>query len=80
MTDPIPGDDRLILSGIRVIDAATWIAGPTAATVMADFGADVIEVEPPGGDGYRRLNDTPGFPVADTDIAVISMSWPRRRR
>lgn len=69
MTEPVPGDDRLILSGIRVIDAATWIAGPTAATVMADFGADVIKVEPPGGDGYRRLNDTPGFPFADTDYA-----------
>jgi len=69
MTDTTPGEDRLILSGIRVIDAATWIAGPTAATVMADFGADVIKVEPPAGDGYRRLNDTPGFPVADTDYA-----------
>ncbi len=69
MTGTAPGEDRLILSGIRVIDAATWIAGPTAATVMADFGADVIKVEPPAGDGYRRLNDTPGSPVADTDYA-----------
>lgn len=72
MTDdaqPVDGGDRLILSGIRVIDAATWIAGPTAATVMADFGADVIKVEPPGGDGYRRLTDTPGFPGAATDYA-----------
>lgn len=58
-----------ILAGLRVIDAAGWIAGPTAATVMADFGADVIKVEPPGGDGYRRLSETPGFPKAAFDYA-----------
>ncbi len=74
MTDAASRDgtvetDRPILAGIRVIDAATWIAGPTAATVMADFGADVIKVEPPGGDGFRRLTDTPGFPGCDIDYA-----------
>jgi formyl-CoA transferase len=42
-----------LLEGIRVIDAASYIAGPVAATVMADFGADVIKVEPPAGDTYR---------------------------
>jgi crotonobetainyl-CoA:carnitine CoA-transferase CaiB-like acyl-CoA transferase len=42
-----------LLAGIRVIDAANFIAGPVAATVMADFGADVIKVEPPTGDIYR---------------------------
>ena len=44
-----------LLEGIRVIDAASFLAGPGAATVLADFGADVIKVEPPGGDGYRQL-------------------------
>jgi len=47
------------LDGIRVIDAATLFAGPLAATLMADFGADVIKVEHPKGDpvrnhGYRK--------------------------
>ena len=42
-----------LLDGIRVLDAANFIAGPVAATVMADFGADVIKVEPPTGDIYR---------------------------
>jgi crotonobetainyl-CoA:carnitine CoA-transferase CaiB-like acyl-CoA transferase len=42
-----------LLDGIRVIDAANFIAGPVSATVMADFGADVIKVEPPTGDIYR---------------------------
>jgi formyl-CoA transferase len=42
-----------LLAGIKVIDAANFIAGPVSATVMADFGADVIKVEPPTGDIYR---------------------------
>ena len=44
-----------VLDGITVIDAATFLAGPSAATIMADFGADVIKIEPPAGDGYRLL-------------------------
>src|SRR5712691_10063256 len=42
-----------LLEGIRVIDAANFIAGPVSTTIMADFGADVIKVEPPTGDVYR---------------------------
>ena len=40
---------------LTVIDAASYVAGPAAATVMADFGARVIKIEPPNGDGYRGL-------------------------
>jgi crotonobetainyl-CoA:carnitine CoA-transferase CaiB-like acyl-CoA transferase len=40
---------------LTVIDAASYVAGPAAATVMADFGAKVIKVEPLEGDGYRAL-------------------------
>ncbi|WP_416899243.1 MAG: CaiB/BaiF CoA transferase family protein [Minwuia sp.] len=56
-----------VLQGIRVIDAATYIAGPSAATVMSDFGANVIKVEPPTGDAYRGLQQMPGIPEADTE-------------
>ena len=42
-----------LLDGIRVLDAANFIAGPVSTTVMADFGADVIKIEPPTGDIYR---------------------------
>src|SRR2546428_12812957 len=42
-----------LLDGIRVLDAASFIAGPVSTTVMADFGADVIKIEPPSGDVYR---------------------------
>jgi crotonobetainyl-CoA:carnitine CoA-transferase CaiB-like acyl-CoA transferase len=44
-----------IFDGLKVIDCASFIAGPAAATVMSDLGADVIKIEPPGaGDPYRR--------------------------
>ena len=43
----------LPLSGIRVIDAATLFAGPLAATILGDFGADVIKLEHPRGDPVR---------------------------
>ena len=43
------------LSDIRVVDLATLIAGPGAARHLADFGADVVKVEAPAGDGLRRL-------------------------
>ena len=43
------------LDGIKVIDIATVIAGPGSARYLADFGADVVKVEAPGGDGTRRM-------------------------
>lgn len=43
------------LDGIRVVDMATVIAAPGAARHLADFGADVVKVEAPGGDGTRRM-------------------------
>jgi crotonobetainyl-CoA:carnitine CoA-transferase CaiB-like acyl-CoA transferase len=43
------------LQDLVVVDAATFLAGPGAATMLGDFGATVIKVEPPTGDGYRGL-------------------------
>lgn len=42
------------LHGVRVVDAATIYAGPMVATLLGDFGADVIKVEHPRGDGLRQ--------------------------
>jgi formyl-CoA transferase len=38
-----------IFSGLNVVDLASFIAGPGAAVILSDFGADVIKVEPPSG-------------------------------
>jgi len=45
----------MALDDIRVLDLSQGLAGPFAARLMADFGADVIKVEPPGGDKTRRM-------------------------
>ncbi len=47
------------LDGVRVIDTSTGPAGGVATMVLADFGADVIKVEPPGGDRFRSLAASP---------------------
>jgi crotonobetainyl-CoA:carnitine CoA-transferase CaiB-like acyl-CoA transferase len=53
-----------LFSGLKVIDCASWIAGPAAATIMSDFGADVIKIEPPGvGDPWRSRGPIPGRDV-----------------
>ncbi|MFT7647839.1 MAG: crotonobetainyl-CoA:carnitine CoA-transferase CaiB-like acyl-CoA transferase [Candidatus Poriferisodalaceae bacterium] len=51
------------LAGIRVLDAAGMIAGPSAAAIMADLGADVIKLEPPQGDLLRTMAVIPGTPA-----------------
>ena len=43
------------LDDLRVIDVGHVLAGPFAATLLGDLGADVIKIEPPEGDGLRRL-------------------------
>lgn len=50
-----------VLDGIRVIELAMWVAGPSAGGLMADWGADVIKVEPPTGDPQRNILGTLGY-------------------
>ncbi len=52
----------MLLDGIRVIEAATYIAGPAAAMILGEFGADVVKIEPPGGDPFRQSVGAPGNP------------------
>ena len=48
-------DGHRPLEGLRVVDCATLFAGPVIATLMGDFGADVVKVEHPRGDGLRSM-------------------------
>jgi len=62
--------EKGIFEGLKVLDCASFIAAPAAATVLSDFGADVIKIEPPGsGDPYRNLPNLPGYPVSQHNFA-----------
>ena len=53
----------MLLQGLKVVEMATWVAGPSAAAVLADWGADVVKVESPIGDATRvYYPDTPEAP------------------
>jgi crotonobetainyl-CoA:carnitine CoA-transferase CaiB-like acyl-CoA transferase len=43
------------LEGIRVVELGLWVAGPSAGAVLADWGAEVVKIEPPDGDPFRGL-------------------------
>src|SRR6476619_4513537 len=53
-----------IFSGLKVVDLASFIAGPSAAVILSDFGADVIKVEPPSGEMWRIGHKIPPQPQA----------------
>jgi crotonobetainyl-CoA:carnitine CoA-transferase CaiB-like acyl-CoA transferase len=54
-----------IFSGLKVVDLASFIAGPGAAVILSDFGAEVIKVEPPSGDLWRIGHKLPPQPQAE---------------
>ena len=53
-----------IFSGLKVVDFSSFVAGPSAAVILGDFGADVIKVEPPSGDPWRMGNHVPPQPFS----------------
>src|SRR5258708_16896681 len=59
-----------IFSGLKVVDLASFIAGPGAATMLSDFGAEVIKVEPPAsGDPHRHTYKIPPQPSSNDNYA-----------
>jgi crotonobetainyl-CoA:carnitine CoA-transferase CaiB-like acyl-CoA transferase len=67
------GADGGPLADVRVLDLGAIIAGPFAGTLLADLGADVIKVEPPGGDSFRG----PGFAVYNKGQRSIALDLQR---
>src|SRR6202171_4593857 len=64
--------EKGIFEGLKVLDCASFIAAPAAATVLSDFGADVIKIDPPGaGDPYRNLPNLPGYPRSEHNFAWL---------
>src|SRR4030095_10763513 len=51
----LPSPNPLPLDGVRVIEFTHMVMGPTCGMILADLGAEVIKIEPPGGDKTRKL-------------------------
>ena len=69
----------MILRGVRVVELATFVFGPAAGTVMADFGADVVKIEHPvTGDPYRYLYRLKPLPECEENYCWILDSRGKR--
>ena len=60
-----------LLSGIRVLEAASMIMVPSVGAVLADYGAEVIKLEPIEGDLNRRGHQIPGMPIHDYEYCFL---------
>jgi crotonobetainyl-CoA:carnitine CoA-transferase CaiB-like acyl-CoA transferase len=69
--DAVPGIPQP-LKGIRVMELAHWMAGPAAGGILADWGAEVIKVEPPGGEPMRNIWSSMGANPDAPNAAFIS--------
>ncbi len=70
-------DNSLPLSGVRVLDVATFIAAPYCTAILGEFGAEVIKVEQPGcGDPFRRF----GTPTGRADSTLAWLSEGRNKK
>ena len=81
--DPSAGPAFAPLAGMRVLDFSQNVAGPYATQILGDMGADVIKVEPPGGDAARTWGppwvgeDSPVFQVANRNKRAVVLNLRR---
>ena len=79
----------MLLQGLKVVEMATWVAGPSCAAVLADWGAEVVKVESPMGDATRSFQpdtaESPGNPIFTNENrgkkgVVLDISKPEGRQ
>jgi crotonobetainyl-CoA:carnitine CoA-transferase CaiB-like acyl-CoA transferase len=58
----------MLLKGLKVVEYATYIAAPGAGGLLSDWGADVIKIEPPGGDPIRGFFSSIGSDLTDNPV------------
>jgi crotonobetainyl-CoA:carnitine CoA-transferase CaiB-like acyl-CoA transferase len=66
------------LRGVQVVELGHWMAGPAAGGVLADWGADVIKIEPPGGDPMRTIWGSMGANPDAPNAAFVSANRGKR--
>jgi len=74
------------LSGVRVLDVTQFMAGPFCSVILADLGADVIKIEPPGGESTRKMvgavgSESPAFNAVNRGkrSVVLNLKLPAGR-
>jgi crotonobetainyl-CoA:carnitine CoA-transferase CaiB-like acyl-CoA transferase len=65
--------DAGALDGVRVVEMGFWVAGPSAATILADWGAEVVKIEPPTGDPMRGLQASPAFDLDNRGKRAVAL-------
>jgi crotonobetainyl-CoA:carnitine CoA-transferase CaiB-like acyl-CoA transferase len=60
------------LTGVRVLEVANWLAAPAGCALLADFGADVVKVEPASGDPYRGLRPRAAGYDFDFNVSFVA--------
>jgi crotonobetainyl-CoA:carnitine CoA-transferase CaiB-like acyl-CoA transferase len=74
--DPAPASSHSFLAGLRVLDLSIWRPGPYATSLLAGLGADVLKVEPPGGDPMRHYPDLFGAVNAGKRSIALDLKDP----
>src|SRR4051794_32566556 len=77
------------MEGVKVVELGVWVAGPAAGGILADWGADVVKIEPPEGDPARQFRamlggELPSNPVFELDnrskrSVVLDLRTPEGR-
>ncbi|SIT02773.1 Crotonobetainyl-CoA:carnitine CoA-transferase CaiB [Achromobacter sp. MFA1 R4] len=70
-----PSPRAAALDGVRILDLTSVVFGPYASQILADYGADVIKVEAPGGDSTRRTG-----PSQEAGLSAIFLGLNRNKR
>ncbi len=81
MTAPVPGPDRpplAVLAGVRVVSFTQFLLGPSGVQFLADLGADVVKVEPPGGTLWER--NWAGCDLYLNGVSAFYLSTHRNQR
>src|SRR6187431_1835411 len=71
------------MEGVRVVEVGMWVAGPAAAGILGDWGADVLKIEPPNGDPMRGIlagatgsSASPPFELDNRNKRSVALNFP----